>query len=356
MHISKTSGVFLVLILFLSACTQEQDSAPAKKPRGDHLVETILIKKDTLSHVSAHTGTLRANRTTRIFNQEEGRIKQLPFYEGDRVAKGDLLVELDDQLLGAQLSKAVATRRQAKGDLQRLVGLEKKQLVSRDERVRAETALEVALSEEQVLKTRLGYTRIKAPFGGIISERLVESGDIAPRYTHLLTLYDPDSLITEISVSELLLPYVHRGDKVEVRIDALGDRVFSGKIQRIHPALDERTRRSKIELVIDPVPSGAMIGQFCRVYLNTQAKARLVVPFRSLQRDRKGEFVYLVGEDQQVKRAAVRSGLRLADKVEILEGLAEGSNVVVRGFLGLRHGKKVKVIASRTIQDQGSSD
>ena len=356
MHISKTSGVFLALILFLSACTQKQASVPAKKSQGDHLVETILIKKDTLSHVSAHTGTLRADRTTRIFNQEEGRIRQLPFYEGDSIAKGDLLVELDDQLLSAQLSKAVATRRQAKGDLQRLVSMEKKQLVSRDERVRAETALEVALSEELVLKTRLGYTRIKAPFAGIISERLVESGDIAPRYTHLLTLYDPDSLITEISVSELLLPYVHRDDKVEVRIDALGDRVFSGKIQRIHPALDERTRRSKIEIVIDPVPGGAMIGQFCRVYLNTRAKVRLVVPFRSLQRDRKGEFVYLVGEDQQVKRAAVRSGLRLADKVEILEGLAEGSKVVVRGFLGLHQGKKVKEVTSRTLQSQGSSD
>jgi len=356
MHISKTSGVFLALILFLSACTQKQASVPAKKSQGDHLVETILIKKDTLSHVSAHTGKLKAERKKRIFNKEEGRIRQLPFYEGDSIAKGDLLVELDDQLLSAQLSKAVATRRQAKGDLQRLVSMEKKQLVSRDERVRAETALEVAWSEELVLKTRLGYTRIKAPFAGIISERLVESGDIAPRYTHLLTLYDPDSLITEISVSELLLPYVHRDDKVEVRIDALGDRVFTGKIKRIHPALDEKTRRSKIEGVIDPVPQGAMIGQFCRVFLSTQAKTRLVGPFRAMQRDRKGEFVYLVGEDQQVTRTAVRSGLRLADKVEILEGLAEGSKVVVRGFLGLHQGKKVKEVTSRTLQSQGSSE
>jgi len=356
MHISKTIGVFLALFAFLSACTQEQASAPPKKTKSVHLVETIIATKDMLSHVSEHSGTLKASRTIRIFNQEEGRIRKLPFYEADKVVKNDILVELDDKLLHAQLNKSVATRRQAKQDLQRLISMEKRQLVSKEERMRAETVLEVALSEEQVLKTRLSYTRIKAPFDGIISERLIETGDIAPRFTHLLSIYDPDSLITEISVSELLLPYISPGDKVEVRIDALADRVFNGKIRRIHPMLDERTRRGKIEVVITPVPEGAMIGQYSRVYLNTQAKTRLVIPFRSLQRDRKGEFVYRVNEENVVKRVAVRSGLRLADKIEILEGLDEGSKVVVRGFLGLGDGKTVKDVATPDLEKERAPD
>jgi len=221
----------------------------------------------------------------------------------------------------------------------------KSQLASKEELARAETQLEVARSEEMVLKTRLGYTEIRTPFDAIVSQRLIEPGDVAPKYTHILTLYGPESLVTEISVSGLLLPYINKGDKVEVKIDALVDRSFNGTVQRVHPALDERTRRSTVEVVIKPVPEGAMPGQFCRVSLNTQAEQRMVIPFKSLLRDRESEYVYVVKNDKKVERTAVRSGLRLADKVEIIEGLAEGDEIVTRGFFGLNDGMTVLVSA-----------
>jgi len=346
MYISNLLKVLIVFAL-LSACTEELEQKGPKKKREGHLVEVIKIKKDTLSHTSTHTGTLRASRTIRIFNQEEGRIEQLPYYEGDLVKKETVVARLDEQLLKAELNKATATRKQAELDLQRLVSMVKSQLASKEELARAETQLEVTRSEEMVLKTRLGYTEIRTPFDAIVSQRLIEPGDIAPKYTHILTLYDPESLVTEISVSGLLLPYINKGDKVEVKIDALVDRSFHGTVQRVHPALDERTRRSTVEVVIKPVPEGAMPGQFCRVSLNTQAEQRMVIPFKSLLRDRESEYVYVVKNDKKVERTAVRSGLRLADKVEIIEGLAEGDEIVTRGFFGLGDGMAVQLPAQK---------
>lgn len=332
-----------VLLLLGAGCSDApQEKTTDNKPDA-HLVEVITVNKDSLSHTSAHTGTLRANRIIRIHNQEEGRIEQLPYYEGDHVKKGTVIARLDDQLLKAELDKAIATRKQAELDLQRLEGMMKNQLVAKEEKARAMTALEVAKSEEQILRARLGYTTISAPFDGVISERLFEPGDIAQRHSHLLTLYDPQSLLTEIPVSELLLPYVSVGDNVTVKIDALGDRSYKGKVVRVHPVLDERTRRSTVEVEISPVPRSAMVGQLCRVLLETRAQQRMAVPFKALQRDREGEYVYQVTDDNKVKRTAVRSGMRLADRVEIIDGLAEGDVVVTRGFFDLRFGRTVKI-------------
>ncbi len=358
MHIINLLKVLIWLCVVSVAsygCSEPPPNNDSNTKRA-HLVETVVVKKGMLSHSGTHTGTLRASRTTKIFNREEGQINNLPFYEGDTVSKGRVLVELDNQLLKAELAKATATRRQAELDLnRRKTGINNNQLFSKEEKARAKTALDVARSEEKILETRLSFTKIKAPFSGVVSERLVEIGDIAPRHTHLLSLYDPGSLLTEISVSELILPFIKLGDRVEVRIDALGDNAFSGSIKRIHPSLNEITRRSIVEVDIKPVPPGAMIGQFCRVVLTTQAKERLVIPFNALQRDRKGEYVYLF-EDGKVEKVSVRSGLRLADKIEIVEGLVDGDNIVVKGFLGLRQGKEVKNVISADASENVSPE
>ena len=340
--LTKAIAIGLGFLLLLGACTQNSGNSAnskSKKPKPEHLVEAIAVNTGILSHASVNTGTLRARRLIRIFNQEEGRLTNVPFYEGDIVREGAVLINLDDKLLKAEYGKAMATGRQAEQDLRRLQGMVSKELASKDELIRANTALEVAQAEETVLRTRLGYMDIKAPFSGVVSERLVEPGDVVAKNTHLLTVYDPESLITEITVSELLLPYLKVGDKTKVRIDALGDETYTGIISRIHPVVDDRTRQGLIEVEFHPVPKGASVGQFCRVYLDTRAENRIAIPFTALQRDREGEFVFVLDNESKAHRNEVRSGLRLADKVEILEGLEVGQKVIVKGFLGLSDGK-----------------
>ena len=101
-------------------------------------------------------------------------------------------------------------------------------------------------------------------------------------------------MLTEVTVSELLLPHLAFDAIAQVRIDALGKRSFRGRIIRIHPNLDAVTRRGIVELELQPVPEGARPGQLCRVYLDTHTAARLLIPFSSLRRDTQGEYVYKV--------------------------------------------------------------
>jgi membrane fusion protein (multidrug efflux system) len=307
-----------------------------------HLVETAPVISDSLSVVRTRTGTLRALREVKIYTQEEGRITALPVYEGDRVETGEVVVRLDDALIKAQLARATATRKQAEQNLNRLKELRGKKLVSEDEYARAQTQVEVSEADEQLLRTRLGYTTITSPLTGVVSERLSEPGNVAERYQHLLTLSDPSSLVTELPVSELILPDLAVGDVARVRIDALGDRVYEGRIIRIYPALDPVTRRGTIEVEIAPVPAGAAPGQLCRVELSTRAAHRRVIPFSALRRDETSEYVFILDGEGRAQRVEVTSGLRLAEKVEITQGLEDGQQVITRGFLGLIPGKAVK--------------
>ncbi len=324
----------------------ERPAPPAEGPRAKrpHLVTVAQVKLDRLRLTTVHTGSLRARRTVRIFNQEEGRIVALPRFEGDAVAEGETVVEIDSALLRSQLAKAVAIRKEGQITVKRLQRLRSSNVVPEDELLRAETALEVANAEEAMLRTRLGYTEVKAPFSGIVTERLAEPGDIAPRHSHLLTIIDPSTMVTDLEVSELLLPHLVVGGAVQVRIDALGDREFAGRIAHIYPELNPRTRQGRVEVELTPVPEQAQAGQFARVTFSVDASGRKVIPFAALRRDRDGEFVFRLDRDSRAHRTAVRSGHRLADRVEVLEGLAGGEQVVVRGFLGLNDGMTVEPV------------
>jgi RND family efflux transporter MFP subunit len=340
-----------VSLFALTACSPDADgqtpAKPAKRASPEHLVELAPAREQHLRYTAERQGSLRALRQVKVFNQEEGRVLVIPAREGDHVRKGQVLVRLDDRLLRAELDKTTATLRQAELDVRRLQGLMSKKLVAEETLNRATTALAIARAEERLLNTRLGYMTIVAPFDGEIAERLIEPGDVAPKHTHLLTLIDPSSLVTEFQVSELVLPGLKIGDAANVRIDALGNQSYPGRISRIYPTIDPLTRQGVIEVELAPVPAGASPGQFCRVTLQTGAQPHLVVPVAALQRDSQGEYVFVLGEGNTVHRTTVQSGLRFADLVEIRSGLDSGQQVVTRGFLGLNNGQVVKPVERR---------
>jgi RND family efflux transporter MFP subunit len=339
--------ILVSLVLTIVGCSQGTDSPSASnrdRAVTEHLVAAVTVERSATTSSHERPGSLRFRRLVRLFSQEEGRVTELTHFEGDRVREGEVVITLDDDLLRAELDKARATRAQAELDQQRLEDLVRKRAASDAELTQARTALAVAEAEVRLLETRLAFTRITVPFNGVITERLVEPGDFVTKNTHLLSIADPDSLVAEVYASELILPRVHVGDAAQVRIDALGGVAFPARILRIHPRLEQTSRQGIVELTLERPPPEAKAGQFVRVTLETAAVERLLIPFRALRRDRDGELVWLITDSDEVTRRPVRSGLQIADRIEILEGLEPGQRVVTRGFLGLSEGKKVKVI------------
>ncbi|MDH3948631.1 MAG: efflux RND transporter periplasmic adaptor subunit [Gammaproteobacteria bacterium] len=328
-----------ILLLLLVGCDQTQRAAsrtPAPTP-----VEVATVSRSPLIAHRILTGSLQAVTTVHIFNEEEGRIVELPFYEGDAVEKDAILARIDDRLIQAELNKTEATLKQAKVDVKRLDSLYRKKLASEDELARAQTALDLARAEVSLLQTRMAHTRIKAPFSGIISERLKETGDVVPVHSHILTLFDPAQIKIVIPVSELLFSNINTGDTVEVRIDALGEQQYPATVKRIFPTIDPQTRKGMMEMQFATIPDGARPGQLCRVTVNTQTTPRRNVPFAAIRHDSQGEFVYRLTANNTVESVRVQTGILLGNQMEILEGVEVNDRVVVKGFIGLRDGKKV---------------
>ncbi|MFB1490453.1 MULTISPECIES: efflux RND transporter periplasmic adaptor subunit [unclassified Thiocapsa] len=336
-----------ILAATLIACSpggEPPASASRERVAADHLVATVVVEHAATTSSHERPGSLRHRRQVRLFSQEEGRITLLDVFEGDMVREGEVLVALEDDLLQAELDKTRATLAQAELDVRRLEDLVSKRAASDAELSQARTAVAVARGDVRLLETRLAFTRIPAPFDGVVTERWVEPGDFVSKNTHLLTVVDPASLIAEVYASELILPRMKVGDPAQLRIDALGAAAFPARILRIHPSLEQTSRQGIVELTLEDPPAGVKAGQFVRVTLETAAVERLLIPFRALRRDRDGEFVWLLTEQGQASRRKVRSGLQIADRIEILKGLAPGDRIITRGFLGLSEGKTVKVV------------
>lgn len=335
--------LLLATLALLAACGESTNDNKSNGEKRPPLVQLAPVEYQREGQTLTRTGTLRADRQVKLITEEEGRIAALPVHEGDLVSEGDLLVQLNDTLLRAELKKARAQREQAALDLRRLERLQSSRVVSEDELARARTALDVAQAEEDLLRIRLGNTRISAPFSGVISARLAEPGDAVAKFTHLLTLTDDKTLLAALPLSELLLPALAVNDPVTLTLDALGDVRLQGRILRIHPTVDPVTRQGTVEVVLDNPPPEARPGQLSRVELTLRPQPRLTIPFLALRRDIQGEYVFLYGDDNSVHYTPVISGLHLGERIEIVHGLNEKQQVVINGFLGLNDGMKVSL-------------
>ena len=306
------------------------------------MVETTRAEIQPVQSQLTTSGTIEAGTRVRLYNEVSGKIRYLPYHEGDAVAAHTIVIGLDDEVIQAELDKATASREQAKIDYDRLQKL-KKQLASDEEIARAHTAYDIAVADEKLQQTRLNKTVIKAPFDGIITERHYEPGDVVPMHSHILSMIDPESLLVEIQLAEYWIPLLQNEDSVDVQIDALADSVHTGLIKRIHPTIDAGTRKGTVEIEFQPVPFGAQAGQLARVHLKTRAADKLVVPAHAIHHDSKGAYVYVVGEESMANKIYVKKGVQFGNTIEITSGLNANDSIVIKGFNGLRHGKKVKV-------------
>jgi membrane fusion protein (multidrug efflux system) len=342
------SWTTLAAVLLVGACG-DRAAVPAPAPQ-QQLVELATVATGQFAYSADRGGNLRALREVQVFNQEEGRVTEVLRREGDHVRAGEVLIRYDDRILRAQRDKAAAARRQAQLDHRRNQQLVERGFISADVLSRSATEAEIAQAEERLLTVRLAHMQIVAPFAGVVAQRLVEPGTVTPEHTHLMTIIDPAQLVTDVSVSELVMPALKVGDPARVRIDALGATEHPGKILRVHPAIDPATRTGRIEVALDPPPAGARPGQFARVELPTGQRQHIMIPLIALQRDPKGEYVYVYEPDGTVRRVAVDSGQRSVDRVEIRRGLTVGQQVVTRGFLGLAPGRPVQPVSTPDVR------
>jgi RND family efflux transporter MFP subunit len=294
------------------------------------------VKQPVMEEV---VGTVQPKLQAIIEAKVSGRITRLPVTLGQSVKQGEVLVELATQEIQARLDQANASFRQAELDFNRTGNLRKQQAATQAELDAAQaryTVAKAAVSEAEALS---GYSKILAPFDGVVARKLADEGDMAMPGKSLLELEGRAGLRLVADIPSLLAGHVLPGAKLAVRVDPLPNTI-TGTLAEISPAADpaSRTVRMKVDL---PETPGLSTGQFGRLAVPIGEATFLFVPPPALIRRGQLEILF-VAADGKAQMRLVRAGKETPQGIEILAGLAPGEGVVIEGAGTLRDGQPLQ--------------
>ncbi|MEO7810987.1 MAG: efflux RND transporter periplasmic adaptor subunit [Usitatibacter sp.] len=320
-------------------------AAPAKGgPAPGVVVEAARVAMVKLPRALTAVGSLRSDETVIVRPEIAGRISRIGFREGERVAKGSVLVKLDDSVQQADLDKARANLTLARTKFERSVDLRNKGFLSSQAQEEADNNLKVAQADAELMQARISKATIRAPFSGTIGLRLVSVGDYVKEGQDLVNLESLDPLKVDFRVPELALSQVKDGQTIQVSLDALPDKAYDGRIVAINPLLDANGRSIVIRAQVPNRDGTLRPGMFARVRLFTSGlKDTMVVPEESLFPIGDDKYVYKVVEGKAT-RQKIEIGARREGRVEVVNGLAPDDVVVTAGVVKLRDGVAVKVV------------
>lgn len=309
-------------------------------------VEVMAITDDTQS-----VGNLRSRQGVMVRPEVSGRVTQLNFRDGDRVRKGDLLVQLDDQLQAAQVKQAEAELSIARANHKRNQELVAQNFISQRSVDESAANLEVAQAKLALAQATSARLKVLAPFDGLTGIRLVNPGDYVRDGSDIVNIEDIDLMFVDFRLPERFQTKVRRGQQASIELDALPGRKFTALVQAIDPLIDANGRSVGIRACIDNRQLQLRPGMFARVTtVFGQRDRATVVPEEAIVPQGNRVFVVKVvdGPEKDTKvsqRAEVKVGVRRPGRVEITEGVDAGDVVVVAGHQRLqRDGSLLRVL------------
>ncbi len=306
-------------------------------------VEVVALERGTIESTLRFSATLEAERDVRVLAEAQRRVVELKVEEGDAVRAGSLLIRLQDDAQRSALNKAEIELRQATREFDRQKSLFEQSLVS--EQVYNDAALvfdQAGIAVEDA-RRNLAYTEVRAPFSGIVTERMVNVGDHVTLNQPLFRIVDFDSIVARIYVPEKELPALATGLETRLTAEAIGGVSFFGSVDRISPVVDPGTGTVKVT-VAAPRQEGLRPGMYVEVELVTAVNEdALLLPKRSVVYDNDQLFVFRLGDERRVERIKVEPVLEDIENIEPAGGLSTGDLVVVAGQASLKDNALVRL-------------
>lgn len=300
-------------------------------------VELARVELVTLSDEAQAVGSLRSRQSVVLRPEVSGRVTQLNFRDGDRVRRGQLLVQFDDQLPLAQVQQAQAELSIAEANHKRNQELVAQNFISRRSVDESAANLQVAQAKLALARATASRLRIVAPFDGIAGIRSVNLGDYLKDGADIVNIEDMDAMYVDFRLPERYQTKVRTGQTARVEVDALPGRKYTAVVHAIDPLVDANGRSVAIRGCIDNRHLQLRPGMFARVtaVFGERVNARVIPEEALVPQGGRQYVVRLVdGPDQDTKiaqRVDVQVGTRRPGRVEITDGLQAGDLVVTAG-------------------------
>lgn len=330
---------FIYLILFFNLLIINVNEAFSQNK--DVTVNFIYPKKELITDKIELPSTIKSNEKVDITSTVSEKIQEISFIEGISVKKDEILVILNNYEETAILKQFEAELKEAEINYQRALSLSQKGNISQsvlDNRLTEKIRLTGKVDE---IKAKINDLVLKAPFDGTIGLRNYSVGAFIKPGDVITTIYDFKTLKVEASVPEAYVGKIKIGDTVKIKVN-YSDIVYSGEVYVIDPYVDDKTRTFKIISKIENKKE-LKPGMMAKKILYFESKESIVVPESSIIPVDNQTFIYVISNENIIKKVEVFTGKRLDGKVEIKKGLKSSDKIVFEGINKLKAGIKVKI-------------
>ncbi|ROH89564.1 efflux RND transporter periplasmic adaptor subunit [Stagnimonas aquatica] len=337
-----------LLLGLLAACSEGGGAAAPQSPKKAAppvLVQVASVEKQPLRRSLNAVGSLESNESVTIAAEVAGRVSRIGFAEGQPVARGTVLIELDDILNRAELAQAQANLALAERNDRRAGEIAQRGLIAASERDSVAAALAVNRAAVQMAQAKLAKMRILAPIAGVAGLRTVAVGDYVSPGQALVNLEAMNPMKLDFRLPESALPLLAPGQKLQAEVDAYPGERFAGEVYAIDPRIADSSRSIAVRARLENAGGRLKPGLFARVQLETSVREdALVVPEQAVFPQGEQLFVYVIA-DAKAELRTVKVGQREPGRAEITEGLKAGEQVAVAGLQKLSPGASVQLQA-----------
>ncbi|WP_020595881.1 efflux RND transporter periplasmic adaptor subunit [Spirosoma panaciterrae] len=304
-------------------------------------VEIYLARTEKLTNVLAVSGTVLPNEIVELKAEVSGRLMQLNAKEGAYVNKGELIAKINDEELKAQLVKLGYLEKRAKDVEARQKRLLAVEGISREEYDIAESNVNTARADKELLMAQLAKTEIRAPFSGKLGLRAISQGAFLTPGTLVTTLVQTNPVKIDFSVPEKYASQIRVGSPVRFTSDGLGASM-TAQVTAISPLIDESLRTMKVRAYTSN-PTGRLVpGMFVRLDVPLGNNQTIQIPTQAIVPVLKGKKVYVVREGK-AQETFIKTGVRNDQQIQVMEGLVPGDSVIISSIMSLKNGASVKI-------------
>jgi len=330
--------------------TAEADGEKKKKEIAAIPVEVVSVTRGDIQQTYRTITTLEAEQDAQVVARSTGILEDILVEEGDVVEKGQLLAQLDVEQLTLEVAQKEATLKKLKKELNRQQSLYNRKLTSSDALDRATFEFQSQQAQYKLSKLKLNYAGIKAPIDGIVTERLVKTGNLIRDNDLLFKIVDLNSLKAVLHLPEKELANIKKGQSILLSVDALENEIIVGKIERVRPSIDTDTGTFKVVAALNNENSFLKSGMFGKVeVVFDEHQDSLILEQEAVITQDNRSHVFVVDGEKAIQ-TPVKIGFRYNGMVEVVDGLSESDQVITTGQQILKHESKIEVVGQNDEQ------
>ena len=302
------------------------------------------VDLESLSIQSTYVGNLLPNQRVIMRSEIDGVIENIYFDEGEEIVKNKKLVDISTKELSLKLKIALADSKLAESNLNRDEKLAKKNLIPNAQLDQTRTFAERALLNKELAKISLNKSLINSPLKGTVKTRFVKVGEFVRKGDRLAEILEIDRILVKVNIPEQEILQIKIGQKVDITLYILGNKIFEGQVKKIGLEADSSNRTFPVQIEVDNRERELRPGMLARVTFTQRVdQDQVVIPRHTIMERDSGRIVYVVDNGKAFQRE-VSIGISQREKVQILMGLSKGEQLVVEGHTKLTDGEEINIV------------